>query len=395
MGAGLGHAANLRPIARELQKRGHRVVLALREFGMAAQFFDGLPYVAAPAAHRLPEQPVVQAATYADLLFNAGCATAEQLGGLVGAWRHLFDLVRPEVVVMEYSPLALLALQGYPARHIVVGTGFYAPPDISPLPALRLAEDIYPDRLLRTERIVLGVMNRILEGFNQPPLERVGQLFTRTDTNFLATFRELDHYPDRIDGNYVGTWSSVKGAPPDWPLASSSDRVPLRIFVYMRPFAELRALLARLRELAHPTIMYMAGTDRDLFAGAATPQIRFVSRPVDMARVSQECDLAILYAPHDTVAAMLLAGKPMLLIPQHNEQLIMARSVERLGAAFVASDHDGKQIVAGLDAVIHDDRYSRAARAFADKYSAHRSGETLARVVDRIESLANSATVPS
>jgi UDP:flavonoid glycosyltransferase YjiC (YdhE family) len=67
----------------------------------------------------------------------------------------------------------------------------------------------------------------------------------------------------------------------------------------------------------------------------------------------------------------------------------MARSVERLGAAFVASDHDAKQIVAGLDAVIQDDRYSRAARAFADKYSAHRSVETLARVLDRIESLAS------
>ncbi len=383
MGAGMGHAANLRPIACELARRGHHVVLALREFGLASVRFEGLPYLAAPAAHRPPEQPIVHAATYADLLFNSGCATSSQLAGLVGAWRNLFDLVRPDVVVLEFSPLALLAVQGYPARSVVVGTGFYAPPDTSPLPILCPSDEAYPDRLARTEQLVLGHMNEVLTRHGQPPLARVGQLFARADENFLATFAELDHYQVRAGGNYIGIWASVPGEPPDWPAGEGP-----RIFAYLRPFAELRGLLGRLRVLAHPTIVYLAGTDFDHMSRAAPSHLKFVARPVEMERVSRECDMAILYAPHDTLASMLLAGKPMLLIPQHREQLIMARSAERLGAAFVASDHDRKQIFAGLDAVLGDQRYSEAAQSFARKYAEFRPAVALRRVVDRVESLA-------
>ncbi len=39
---------------------------------------------------------------------------------------------------------------------------------------------------------------------------------------------------------------------------------------------------------------------------------------------------------HSTVAAMLMAGKPMVILPQHLEMFLIARSIEASGAGLSA-----------------------------------------------------------
>jgi UDP:flavonoid glycosyltransferase YjiC (YdhE family) len=387
LGAGMGHMANLRTVGLGLHARGHRVVAAAREPALAAPFFAGIPFVAAPATHQPPAVPVTGSSTFADLLHNNGCATDDELWSLVAAWRHLFDLVRPDVVVMEFSPVALLALQGYPARRVVLGTGFYCPPDVSPLPDLRPWRKNYPDRLLRTETRVLDRLNGVLTRLGEPPLGRVGELYTRVEANFLATLPELDHYGERAGACYVGPISSVDGVPPRWPAGHGP-----RVFAYLRPFATLRVLLGALQRLGGPTLIHMVGLEIAPLQQAAPAHMRFESEPLDMDPTARECDLAVLYAPHDTTARLLLAGKPLLLLPQHLEQRIVAARAARLGAAVTVADGEAKQMVAGLQAVVAEPRFGEAARRFAARHATTSSRIARERVLDQLERL---GTAPS
>src|SRR5688572_18743760 len=105
--------------------------------------------------------------------------------------------VRPDVLVLDYSPLALLAARAMPPtmKQVVTGLGFFCPPDISPFPSLP-GRGTNPAGVALDEQRVLARANRLLLHWKLPPLQRLGQLFGEVDATFLQTFPELDHYPD-------------------------------------------------------------------------------------------------------------------------------------------------------------------------------------------------------
>lgn len=378
----MGHLANLAPLAARLGKRGHRVVVALRDVSLAPRLFSGTAFIAAPASHQPAAGAIAEPSSFAELLFNSGWGEAETLEGLAGAWRHLYELVEPDVVVTEFSPTALLAARTTSARSVVVGTGFYSPPDLSPLPDLRPWRNNYPDRLRMSEERVLSTVNRTLATFGAESLARLSALHAEVDANVFATFRELDHYPEREGATYRGTWARVPGKKLEWPEAGGP-----RIFAYLRPFPAFRALLDALRETGCPTVMHLVGLPTEPLSRFGAPNIRFETDPVDIEAAARECDLAILYAPHDTTAELLLAGKPLLLVPQHVEQTLVAENAGRLGAARVASMRDGDEVVAGLHEVMSEARFADAARAFAARYAGHDPAQVVEGVVDELEAL--------
>lgn len=382
MGAGMGHLANLAPVATRLKERGHQVVAALRDVSLAPRLFTGTTFVAAPASHQPAAGAIAEPSSFAELLFNSGWGDAGTLEGLVGAWRHLYELVAPDVVVTEFSPTALLAARTTSARSVVIGTGFYCPPDVSPLPDLRPWRNNYPDRLRMTEERVLSTVNRTLAKLGAESLSRLSALHAEVDANVFATFRELDHYPERQGATYRGTWARVPGKKLQWPEANGP-----RIFAYLRPFPAFRALLDALRERGCPTVMHLVGVPTEPLVRFGAPNIRFETDPVDIETAARECDLAILYAPHDTTAELLLAGKPLLLVPQHMEQTLVARNARRLEAARVVSMKDGDEVVTGLREVIEESRFADAARAFADRYAGHDPARVVGEVVDELETL--------
>lgn len=383
LGAGLGHMANLRTIGLALARRGHQVVAALRDPARAGAWFGTIPVVAAPVSHGLPEDAIAESCTYADLLHNNGWASDEQLASLARAWRSLYDLVDADIVVMEFSPLALLALQEHRARSVVIGTGFYCPPDVTPLPDLHGGAVGYPDRLAATEERILARMNRVVRSQDAPGLDHVAELFARADGNWLATFPELDHYGARAGARYCGTVARLPGAAPQWPPAEGP-----RIFAYLRPYPMLRAVMRELQRLGAPTIVYLTGTEVEPLREAAPVHIRYETEPLDLPRVAAECDLAILYAPHDSTAAMLLGGKPILQLPQHLEQKLVARRTAELGAGIALEAADQPRIRESLQALIEDGRYARAARGFAARHADHDPEAAVAEIVAHIEGLA-------
>jgi UDP:flavonoid glycosyltransferase YjiC (YdhE family) len=389
LGGGLGHLLQMLPLAEAIARRGHKVFVALRDLVAAAPQYEGrgLFFLQAPCVSNGTGAAGVTAPgrrptlNFAHVLANVGWHEGQALSALAGAWRNLFVATRPDLVVFDHSPTALLGSRGLPARRVLIGSGFCCPPDTCPLPALAPCAD--RERLAADEGRVLGRANRALASWRQPPLARLGQLFSEVDENFLTTLEELEQYPGRVGARY---WGPVVGAPggaaPQWPAAPGK-----RVFAYLKRFASLPQFLAALGERGLPTVVYIDALDGDTRRRFESPALRFERRRVDLPRACRECDLVVLHAGQGATAAALLAGKPVLQVPLVLEQESTARAVVRLGAALAASPKDPAGLAAKLDGLLASDHYAAAARRLAAQYSVFDPAKQLSRMVARVEEL--------
>jgi hypothetical protein len=360
MGEGMGHIVPYLPLFESLQEQGHEVVLILKNLTHVESLIKKyqVTCLQAPLRANPIAKPIRVPCTYTHILHNNGFSDLESLAGMVKRWRALFDMLKPSLAIFDHSPSAVLASRGYDFKKIHMGTGFTIPPDVYPLPNLRTWLKLKPERLLREEDYVLGVMNRVLARFKAPPLARIGGLFSQGD-RVLMTYEELDPYGPRPNEDYWGTWTTSIGEEPMWP-----DVPGKRIFAYLKPFPALPSLLALLNESKMPTLAYIPGLSRRMREKYASPALCFVDRPLNMERVAAECDLGILNGTHTTTANLLMAGKPTLHFPLYLEQHLTAQKVEELGAGFCAAGLGVGDIQTKLDLLLKSD--SRADKTETD-----------------------------
>jgi UDP:flavonoid glycosyltransferase YjiC (YdhE family) len=398
LGGGLGHLMQLLPLARGLVARGHTVVAALRDLSKVENVFGPGPvrYLQAPikmgTARRVIRPPV----TFAHLLHNCGFAELPELRTLTSAWRNLIAMSRPDLILFDHSPAALLASRafGTNVRRVVIGSGFCIPPDVpSPPFVLRPWLNADPASLAADEKTLLDRVNHLLGEWRRLQIERVAQIYSEVDDTFLLTFRELEHFPERQGAVYRGAWTEGRGKPPQWPAAEGRKR----IYAYLKDFPSLPLLLQALRQSGHAVIVYADGVSAELRKCYTSDTLRFEMSPLHLGQAAKECDLAILNSGHGTTAAMLLAGKPALLIPIYLEQGLLAKAAERnTGAALEASHKDGEQVVQRLEKMLGSDDYADAAHRFAARYADFDPVEQNERMVDRMEQLiAGRATTQS
>ena len=373
LGAGLGHMMQVLPLARDLAAEGHTVYIAVRDVAAATAVFGGagVRFLQAPLytprVARFPRQ-----LNFAQLLANLGFSDDFDLFGLVCAWRNLMQMVRPDLIVFDHSPMALVAARSLDltARRALIGSGFCCPPDTFPLPAFR-PQGIGPvedARLVAVEVEVVGRINRLLANWGQPRIERLGELYSGVDDNFLTTFPELDHYASRKGAAYWGpviTGDDAGGEAPRWPDAPGKH-----VYAYLKPSPELPRVVEALAAARCPTVLCIDGASEGLRRRLESPTVRVEAAPLDLARVARECDLAVLNGGHGVTAEMLLAGKPMFHVPLYLEQRLTAEAVAALGAAEVAPPRSADPVGTRLDALLHDESYGAAARRFAERYAA-------------------------
>src|ERR1700728_2291050 len=118
LGGGLGHLMRIAPLAKALTAQGHRVFLAARDLSRVESIYlgSGVQYVQAPFLNAQFEPGYEKPVYFADLLHNIGFADDGCLLAHAEAWRSLYRLVRPDLIVFDHSPTALLAARGVPAR---------------------------------------------------------------------------------------------------------------------------------------------------------------------------------------------------------------------------------------------------------------------------------------
>jgi UDP:flavonoid glycosyltransferase YjiC (YdhE family) len=381
LGGGLGHAGRLKMLAQALLARGHRVSLSLRDLmhtqALLAEL--DLPKLQAPVwlhqAAGLPSPP----GSLAEILLHCGYLEPAALRGMVDGWRAMFALLRPDMLVADFAPTAILAARGIGLRSASVGNGFYSPPPGQPLPALQPAP---AGRLAASEARVLHTANALLAG---APLAHAAELFLG-DLPLLCTWPELDHYarPESAAARWFGpSFMPDAGAPPQWPAGDGP-----KVFAYLKSSHPSHgALLRALAEEGCRTLVYLPEVAGGAAPPVGSPLLRYASGPVALAQALPEADLCVSHAGEATLAQSLLAGVPLLMLPSHTEQFMLARRVARSGAGYNAalltpsSDWRG-----ALRRVLDDGRHRQAASAFAARhrgFSQQRMNAELAALLEQ------------
>ena len=364
LGAGYGHLMPLRAIAEQLRARGHGCAFAVRELDGAERL--GLhrygPVYPAPLAVGRIRNPVRVQTSYASLLHNCGFDQEDSLAGRLRAWRELMTLSGSSAVLGDHAPTALLAARSLGLPVAATGTGFTLPPPTSPLPAfpgLRLGASV----LARNEEQVLRLVNAALGRFGAAPLTSLRQLFDGVLAG-LKTYPELDHYGLPRAAGYLGLPDFSSGLEVDW--GPSGEK---RVLAYLRPFAGLESLLDALARLPAQVLVRIAELDPARLASYQRPGLLFIDRDIWLRQAVEGCDAFINYGAHGATAEALLAGKPVLLLPNNVERQLLAARAQQLGAALVLNGNQKQPVADALQQLLDDDGLRQAAARFATRHA--------------------------
>lgn len=333
LGGGLGHIAGFSPLAKALLDAGYQLSVVAQNVSSAAEILGELPlkiYQAPIFRHHTDKLDVTY--SYPEILLDLGYKSSDELYPLVSAWQNVLTLLKPDLVIADHSPSALVACKILNLKKILIGTGFFSPPQVSPLPLFVGTQPPEQKRLLDHEAQVLTTINKVLKNCAIPPFKHLYELFT-VEQDFLCTFTELDHYPQRGPAHYWGprfdidigtnfTWTKTKGQ---------------KVFAYIKqdvPGFEL--LLEALLSSKKNILLYVPrANSKTIQACVEHKNIKLLNTPANMRQVLQEAEMIICHAGHGVVSAALLNGRRLLLIPSQLEQsmLVYLLAKRRLVAA--------------------------------------------------------------
>lgn len=389
LGAGTGHVAPCVPLLKRLQARGWEIMAAVRDTTEVADVLRplGITMLQAPICGRQFHGFDSVSYNFTEALLHFGYGDIRTLRGLAEAWGALCDLVKPDLILCSAAPTMQFVAQCRNLPHAMIGSGYNCPPPTSPLPLMRDWVAGVEQRLQNAEATVASVLTSVREQlFRQTGTYSTQNLFQNAST-LLCTFRDLDHYPVRSkESAYHGILTAKR-----YP----SVRVPeFEVFAYLRDCSQGQELISALAQSKLRTLVYWPDAPNDQHKRHQSTQLKIADRAVALENVLGGCRFVIGYGSHHLTAEALLAGKPVLLLPNYLEQELTGRAVERLGAG-VSTAGKGRKVRFSrlLSQMSEDNNMRAAAECFAanqEQWSAESSAETLA---DRCEQINSSHSV--
>ena len=399
-GSNLGHLSNLRlPIEMAL-RRGHQVVVAARELHNIPKVLGDLPlrYLQAPFRQSRGVMDMAPFPSFTHLLARQCFSNVDELAMYLHAWRSIFDLVRPDLVLFEHSPTALIAARGYGFKKVVVGSGFTVPPALppaaagvlpfapfAPFPGTSARPEVLRG-LLHDDAEVLKLIHQAQQLVGAPPLASMHAIYAQADARLLMTWPILDHFGARAGETYVGFEPAQPRAPAQWPSGAGP-----KVFGYLQPFAALELLLQDLRAAQVCTLLYIRNLPDELRQKYAGPQLQFADAPVDLNSVAEQAAWVINHGNHSTAGHFLACGVPQLLIPLFQEQLLLAQNLSHPGAAILAFQ-DQPGFAQAVSELTTQSRYRQQAGVLATQCGP-RDTTQLANALERVFALLTTVTM--
>lgn len=368
VGGNFGHVTQIVSIAEKLAAEGAEIFLVLKRPEAAAIFAKGFDYKVFQAPFR--DNPGGEKAyIYSDALMACGYEDPKVLAGMVRSWRSLYDLIKPDALVVQAAPTAVLAGRDYDFPTITFGRGYDTPPVSSPLATTRYWEK--PDKkfIKAREQATLSNINKAMGQLKLPKLKFMAELL-QVDASYLCSIQEAEHYPNRKNQVYHGPFFSVDtGEEIQW-----KEDAEKRIFAYIRPeVVDSKSCFMALNCLpeSYDIVVASPGMPRDRWETiqATYGRLRITDGPVRLDNLLPECDLVINNASAGTTSAILINGIPLVMLPSHLEQMMVAKAVERSGAGLAVYDRytpdDAKSMI---EQVLTDPKYAQKAKSIKEKY---------------------------
>ncbi len=386
LGADLGHLGHFLPMARAFKARGHTPVLVLRDISRVETLFagEGVEYLQAPL-WLPPIQGLPPDLNFTETLFRFGFLDPGGLTSLLRAWQSLLGRLAPDLLLFDHAPTALLATHGSGLPRVLTGNSFSIPPATRPLPRYRYwaQDEREGGRLEETERRVVRHANIALEAIGAASIRQVSDLYA-CDAAFIASHPLVDAHGPRSDADYLGPiGNEMKGSIPAWPLGAGK-----RVFAYLKPqYGMTEPMLAAVLQARTPALIYAPGISTDAIRRLASPLVEFSDVPFRMDRIAAEADVGICHAG-GTATSLLLAGKPVLLLPTQMEQTMVSRRIADQGAGlYLPIDAKPGALRKMLGRLLDEGSFTEAAQRIANSEPQEAQADVIARLVNRCEEL--------
>lgn len=395
LGQGLGHIDRMLAVGRALRERGHEPLYLLRDLSRAHLRFGAAGkspaawFAQAPVwLPTLNKAPALR--NYTVVLAAAGWLNPAGLAGLVTGWRAMFDLLKPDALVCDHAPTAMLAARGLGMPVFGVGTSFELPPAGPTFAPMAFWDADEQRRCAGQDELLRGAANQGLALLGDSPLQRLTDLFDGVHRCILS-LPELAHYDlgasDAAD--IVGpVFVSDMGLEPVWPDAAITRGKPA-VFVYLSPaHAQFDALMAALKALQWPTLVFAKGMSPEASARLGGPSLRFETQALHMDAVLARARLVISHGSMGTVTAAALAGVPQLALPSQMEQWMVSRRLEQAGVGVcVRPDGAAPDWRALLVRLMNEPQFAAAAKVLAQRHAGISPQRAADTVVDRLEAV--------
>ncbi len=385
LGGGGGHLTNLRINRRALRARGHEVIFALRELARATRFFDLSETTLVQAPIWLRRSRLPPSLSYAEILNRVGYLDADNLTALLGGWQELLRMVKPDLMIAEHSPTALIAARLEGVRRVTLGTGFETPPRVAPIPTIQPWRNPPTEGLAESEDAVLGRVNQAISRRGGAPLETLSDMFD-LDEAFLCTLPEFDHYSARGAAEYWGPLSvpgAGDGVP--WPPGDGD-----RVFVYYRVgYPRFADMMQQLAALGLPTLVVADDASPSVIKKLSTEKLHIITTPVDLKAVAETVNVAVCHGGHGSVMQLVLAGCPLMMAPVVVEQALMAYRMNRAGVGVSVSMQRGKpaDFAAPVRRILETPEFAARARAMGQIHVNLDPARQIERIADRCDAI--------
>lgn len=325
IGGELGHISRLSAIVKTLELEGHHVVLALKDLSRAYPFFCDTRAKVMQAPVWLPkvtmQRPI---ACLADTLLVLGYLEPDPLHSLVMAWDALFETIKPDAVIFDYSPTAMLAFLDRPCLKILVGSGF-----ADPVPAQPIADwrpySTRDDLVTRQEQRVLQQINHVLARQGKQPLGQLSNLF-KTHHVLVSNFPELDLYENQRGHEALYCLEPVSKLIQQ-PAQFGSSGKP-KILAYLKPdYPQLDLLVAALAHCEANVFIACPRGQAAMFEKYLSDSFQFSVGLVNLPEAMKSAEMFVGHGNANSTKEALISGHPVLVFPIQLEQLLAGKKI--------------------------------------------------------------------
>jgi|ERR1035437_5060561 UDP:flavonoid glycosyltransferase YjiC (YdhE family) len=383
LGEKLGHIDRLLVIAKELRSHGHEVIFSLKDLSLAYEriTLDGFMMIQSPIkpSHLVSQ---FQFCNYSGILAFAGWDNPTCLAGLISGWLSMFALVKPDLIICDHSPTAILAARGTTIPVCAIGNSFEIPPCNDYFPSFDFWNKDNYQNCKNSDEYILANVNPILELLKIKPLDKLTDLFLSVKT-IIVTLKEFSHYNNYpINTTFVNpTFVQNTGTTPVWPEGNN-----LKVFVYVTSKnTYFDKVLIALKDLGLIALVYDPLITPDRKNQLSTSNIHIETKPFNMNMILKEVDIVISNGNFGTVTETALAGKIQFMLATHMEQHMLVKRISDTGAGIAYNENNDIHLL--LMTLMKDEKYSLAAKTLALKYKDIK--HTKNQLIDIIENIIN------
>jgi len=373
MGGGWGHLLTLRSIAEGFLQRGCEVIVLCRDGAKAQGVFSGMG-IAVEQSPPWPLRHTGFSLNYAQNLWRNGYQNAQEFGYHFTWWSDRFKILKPDFVLTDYAPTALLSALSLSIPRGAIGTGFTLPPMTTPTPFLHPWIESPSEALCQAEDKTAHTIRRYVRS-----VRSVADIFEGA-LRFLLVFPELDHFEIRTSEKYFGpVFGPTCYHEPGQPHGSGP-----RVFIYLSAANRyLKNLLNHIRKLGLPTIGHIRSLPDSDRKALESPTLRLSKTLVNLDRAAAGCDIAVTQGGLHTSARMLLSGARLLICPEQLEQILLAYRLKQRGLCeFVSFFSEPHTVTERFETAASSARLGKNADAFAANYDGYNSANTVTGIVE-------------